>query len=152
MIIPGGTLATHARYFEPATVTVHVPHSPFLHFVGTFNPNLVHAAINDEPGSASTLFPLATHGVLALNNAVTEAFLVAVRKLWTHAVASNRTTSSNIVLRGDVFELIRKYLPVLSSSLSSRHSAAGTKITYLKYVPLFRCIVSNHLSIRDSSI
>ncbi len=91
--VPGGTLAIQARYFEPATVTVHVPHSPFLHLVGTLNPSLVQAAINDEPGSASILLPLATNGVLALNNIIDDdALLLLMKKLSAHQQA---TTTNN---------------------------------------------------------
>ena len=39
----GGTFPTQALIFTPATLTEHVPHSPFLHFVGTLNPNFWHA-------------------------------------------------------------------------------------------------------------
>ena len=38
-----GTFAIHALILFPATVTVHVPHSPFLQLVGTLNPSLRHA-------------------------------------------------------------------------------------------------------------
>ncbi len=103
MLVPGGTLAIQDRYFDPATVTVHVPHSPFLHFVGTFNPNLVHATIKGEPGSASILFPLATNGVFALNKTVVGAFFLVTRKPWTQQTASNKTTiCCNILFDSDV--------------------------------------------------
>ena len=110
MVIPGGTLAIQDRYFEPATVTVHVPHSPFLHFVGTFNPNLVHATSNGEPGSASILFPLATNGVFALNNTVAEDFLVGARKPRTQQTATSNKTSicSNILLDSDVSDSFKQ--------------------------------------------
>ena len=39
----GGTLPTQALIFTPATFTEQVPHSPFLHFVGTLSPNFWHA-------------------------------------------------------------------------------------------------------------
>ena len=39
----GGTLPTHERILFPATLTVHLPHSPFLQSVGTFIPSLVQA-------------------------------------------------------------------------------------------------------------
>lgn len=44
----GGTLPTHERIFTPATVTVHVPQSPFLQSVGTLIPNFWHAYIRTK--------------------------------------------------------------------------------------------------------
>ena len=60
----GGTLPIHDLIFCPPTDTVQTPHSPFLQSVGTLNPSFWHAANNEEPGSASILFPFATNGVL----------------------------------------------------------------------------------------
>jgi acyl-CoA thioesterase len=39
----GGTLPTQALILTPATFTEQVPHSPFLHFVGTLSPSFWHA-------------------------------------------------------------------------------------------------------------
>lgn len=39
----GGTFATQALYLTPPTVTVQVPHSPFLQLKGTLSPNLEQA-------------------------------------------------------------------------------------------------------------
>lgn len=57
----GGTFPTQALILLPATVTVQVPHCPFLQSVGTFKPNFKHAAMRLDPGSASNRFPFATY-------------------------------------------------------------------------------------------
>ena len=55
----GGTFPIQALIFTPPTFTEQVPHSPFLHLVGTFNPNFEHACkqSNNEQMKVKTRFP-----------------------------------------------------------------------------------------------
>eukprot|EP00631_Chrysoreinhardia_giraudii_P004016 CAMPEP_0197415806 /NCGR_PEP_ID=MMETSP1170-20131217/2239_1 /TAXON_ID=54406 /ORGANISM="Sarcinochrysis sp, Strain CCMP770" /LENGTH=153 /DNA_ID=CAMNT_0042942647 /DNA_START=51 /DNA_END=509 /DNA_ORIENTATION=- len=61
----GGTLPTQARICLPPTMTVQVPQSPFLQFVGTLRPSFRQAASIDDPAGTSTRRPFAVNGVWA---------------------------------------------------------------------------------------
>ena len=73
----GGTLPTQLFWSLPATLTVHVPQSPFLQLVGTFIPSALHALSKLLPGANSLRLPLKTSGVLFI--VMSEAARVGAR-------------------------------------------------------------------------
>lgn len=62
----GGTLATHAFMRVPPTVTVQLPHSPFLQLYFGFSPPFSHALPKLVPAGTSYFLPLITSTVLVM--------------------------------------------------------------------------------------